>query len=54
MDLRLATLADAEAIRAIYNVEVLESTSYLDELGRVIERASGMPYPNLSCQTGIC
>ena len=30
MRIRLAELADAEAIRAIYNVEVLESTNTFD------------------------
>src|ERR1700734_1576316 len=34
MRIRLAELADAEAIRAIYNVEVLESTNTFDMVPR--------------------
>lgn len=34
MDVRLAELADAEAIRAIYNAEVLSSTSTFDQVPR--------------------
>jgi phosphinothricin acetyltransferase len=37
MKLRLATLADAEAIRAIYNPEVLESTVTFDLVPRTLE-----------------
>lgn len=37
MDLRLATLEDAEAIRAIYNLEVLTSTATFDLLPRTPE-----------------
>ncbi len=37
MDLRLATLDDAEAIRAIYNLEVLTSTATFDLLPRTLE-----------------
>ncbi|MEO7572905.1 MAG: N-acetyltransferase family protein [Acidimicrobiales bacterium] len=37
MDLRLATLDDAEAIREIYNLEVLTSTATFDLLPRTIE-----------------
>jgi L-amino acid N-acyltransferase YncA len=34
MEIRLATLDDAEAIRAIYNLEVLESTATFDMVPR--------------------
>jgi phosphinothricin acetyltransferase len=34
MEIRLATSADAEAIRAIYNVEVLDSTNTFDMVPR--------------------
>ena len=37
MHLRLATAADAEAIRAIYNVEVLGSTATFDLVPRSLE-----------------
>ncbi|MEY2570599.1 MAG: L-amino acid N-acyltransferase [Acidimicrobiaceae bacterium] len=37
MDVRLATLDDAEAIRAIYNPEVLESTVTFDLVPRSLE-----------------
>ena len=37
MDVRLATVADAEAIRSIYNVEVLESTVTFDLVPRSLE-----------------
>jgi phosphinothricin acetyltransferase len=37
MDLRLATLDDAEAIRAIYNVEVTSSTATFDLVPRTLE-----------------
>ena len=36
-DVRLATVADAEAIRAIYNIEVLESTVTFDLVPRSLE-----------------
>jgi len=36
-DVRLATVADAEAIRSIYNVEVLESTVTFDLVPRSLE-----------------
>lgn len=38
MDLRLATLEDAEAIREIYNLEVLTSTATFDLLPRTLEQ----------------
>ena len=37
MDVRLATVTDAEAIRSIYNVEVLESTVTFDLVPRSLE-----------------
>lgn len=36
MELRLATLDDAEAIRSIYNLEVLESTATFDLVPRTL------------------
>ena len=42
MRIRLAELADAEAIRAIYNVEVLESTNTFDMVPRSRGRAGGL------------
>lgn len=38
MELRLATLDDAEAIRAIYNVEVATSTATFDLVPRTLEQ----------------
>ena len=68
MRIRLAELADAEAIRAIYNVEVLESTNTFDMVPRTpaeqeawILRHSGVhpalvatepPHPEASGQIG--
>jgi phosphinothricin acetyltransferase len=37
MELRLATIGDAEAIRDIYNLEVLESTATFDLVPRTLE-----------------
>jgi phosphinothricin acetyltransferase len=37
MELRLATISDAEAIRQIYNLEVLESTATFDLVPRTLE-----------------
>jgi len=37
VDVRPATIADAEAIRAIYNIEVLESTATFDLVARSLE-----------------
>ena len=48
IDLRLATAADNEAIRAIYNVEVLESTVTFD----LVPRSAGDQAAWLSARSG--
>lgn len=49
MDVRLATLDDAEPIRAIYNVEVLTSTVTFDLVPRSLEEQRAW----LSARSGV-